>query len=82
MVEAVPSKPYHNIENVQNLLECHEKISRRYIPYIFIKYFFRREILENFFTLYGIGFTSMASVTILGTKDHVLIQDPELLEKL
>lgn len=37
-------------------------------------------MLDSFFTLNGLGLTSMASAPILGTKDHILLQDPKLIE--
>jgi hypothetical protein len=43
---------------------------------------FRRELLDSFFTLNGLGLTSMASTPILGTKDHILLQDPKLIDDI
>ena len=71
MVEAVPTQPYDAIENLRELLTCYPKVQRR------------RQILNNFFTSCGLGLASVASPIILGTHDHVFIEDdPELREEV
>jgi len=61
MVEAVPAEPYNSVEDADELLSSYKKLLKR------------RELLDSFFTLSGLGLTSMASTPILGTKDHILL---------
>lgn len=45
--------------------------------------FSRREILSEYFgERHSLGLTSVATPLILGTKDHIHIEDPELLQRV
>jgi len=39
-------------------------------------------LLDYTLTQYGLGLSSMASPSLLGTPDHIVLQDEELLEKI
>ena len=42
----------------------------------------RREFIDYQFTAYGLALASMASPPILGTQDHIIINDPEIVQRL
>jgi len=45
-------------------------------------FYYRRALLVEFFGRHDLGLTSLATPLILGTKDHILIEDPEILHEL
>eukprot|EP00347_Sterkiella_histriomuscorum_P009710 403340177 len=70
MVEAVPTEPYGSPCKIQELLSCLPKLTSR------------REILREFFDQKKIQLVSIASPFILGMKDHIIIQDQNLIEEI
>ena len=41
---------------------------------------YRRSTLQKFFNFYQLGLTTFATPIILGTKDHILIEDPDIMD--
>lgn len=71
MVEAVPSRPYGAYEDINDLLKCYNKMKKR------------RQILNDFFKKkHNLTLTSFATPLILGTKDHIDLNDPKLEEEI